>query len=235
MDSLCFIGNSHINQFNLKNFKNIHILYEMGASIKGLTNPNSKLQMAEKIRLFSENNPNTTLLFFLGQVDVEFGYYYKCVVDNIKYNINDYIDDLIIRYEKYLKTLTTNFYILSINPTVIKNIEIIYRVTFCEDNGKNGEYSSVIPNFTFEDMKKYVDESFDKRFEINKLFNTKLEEMCNRNNFKFINIWDVLFENGKLKEKYLPINDDHHLRIPHDFDLLNYIYVKINNIESKES
>jgi hypothetical protein len=61
----------------------------------------------------------------------------------------------------------------------------------------------------------------------NKLFNTKLEEMCLKNGFKYIDFWDFVMENNKVKDKYMPSINDHHLKIVDDTELLEYILEKI--------
>ena len=48
---LCFIGNSHVGQFNLDKYNgnhNINNIYSLGASIKGLNNPLSKCNLDKK-------------------------------------------------------------------------------------------------------------------------------------------------------------------------------------------
>ena len=224
---LLFIGNSHLSQFNL-NRKNIHELRETGASIKGLVNPDSRLQLRHSINNFIDNNTSFSCVFFLGQVDIEFGYYYKSIVDNIKYNINDYYNDLIKKYESYLKSLKCNFYILSINPTTIIDVTHIFNVCFRCNNGNIGYYSEHNINIVLTDeIKSILDDSYEVRMLNNKLFNTKLEEMCLKNGFKYIDFWDFVTENNKVKGKYMPSTNDHHLNIVDDTELLDYILEKI--------
>ena len=227
---LAFIGNSHLRQFNL--YQDIVCIYEMGASIKGLVNPGSKLMLKNTINNFINDNPNHSLIFFLGQVDIEFGYYYKCIVDNIKYDINIYYDDIIKKYESYLQTLTCNFYILSINPTTITNTDHIFNVCFRSNNGKDGFYSEKNDNYTLnERVKEILNDSYQERFLNNKLFNDKLEFMCLKNNYKYIDFWEVVTNNNKVNEKYMPSDGDHHLKKVQDTFLLDYILYKINGFK----
>lgn len=211
---LCFIGNSHIDQFHLdKQYTNIfNAIYCMGASIKGLTNPQSKLQLSSLIDNFQDNNKDYSFVFFLGQVDIEFGYYYKCVKLNNKIDINEYIDDIIDKFQTYLlNRVKIPFYILSINPTVINNIEHNFNVSFRCPNGKEGFYSEVDTNISFEQYKFIYNDSYETRFEYNKLFNDKLEIMCKKNNFRFINLWNSLVKDNKVIDKFIPKATDHHL------------------------
>jgi hypothetical protein len=235
MKKLCFIGNSHLSQFSLDKQNDTGVLtcqsiYCMGASIKGLCNPESKLQLKKQILDFQNCNPDYTLVFFLGQVDIEFGYYYKCVVDNKKHDIHEYIISLINKYELFLsKELTNPFVILSINPTVIKNIEHNFNVSFRDTNGKDGFYSDVKPDILFENYKDSIyNDSYEVRFNNNKLFNDELEKMCKKNKYKYINFWEmVLDSHGNVSQEYVPIvENDHHLR-QNGFKLLTFIYSKL--------
>lgn len=226
MKKLCLIGNSHTSQFNAENLSFIDIIYCNGASIKGLVNENSKLQLKRQILKYEEVNPESILLFFLGQVDIEFGYYYKCVIDNIKYNIDDYINELITKYEYFLINFIKNkFIILSINPTTITDIKHNFNVCFRCGNGHVGFYSEINNNINFDDVKeKFFNETFEERYFYNMKFNDKLKKMCEKNNFKFINLWNILCDkNNNLLEKYKPNTLDHHLKIDYELNLIKYI------------
>lgn len=233
MKNILLIGNSHVKQFcyNLKKYEfDIKTIEVVGASIKGLVNINSQLKLKELILNFQNNNleKNYFLCFFLGQVDVEFGYYYKCVKDNTKYDINEYIDDLIEKYYIFLKNdIVLPFCVISINPTVITDIEHNFRVSFKCNNGKNGYYSELNNKYSFENFKHIYNDSYDKRFEYNKIFNDKLKKMCNKNNFKYIDLWNIITENNKVRECYYPKKSDHHL-VVNDTELFDYLVEKIN-------
>ena len=114
---------------------NINSIYAIGASIKGLTNPNSKLQLNKAIDEYHTKNAQSTLIFFLGQVDVEFGFFYKQWKEQRTFSIDEYLDDLISHYETYLlKHLHYKFIILPINPNVITDIKHNYKVSFLQNN-----------------------------------------------------------------------------------------------------
>jgi hypothetical protein len=218
----CFIGNSHLDQFNLKNSGHDYI-YCRGASIKGLVNTNSKLQLKNKINAYKSLNPDSILVFCLGQVDIEFGYYYKCIKDSIKYDINQYIDDLIQKYKVYLEDHTNRIAVVSINPTTIKTTQHIFNVCFTEDNGKDGFYSETNKDIQFTDVNElYLNQSYEERFEYNRVFNTKLQEMCRINNSIYIDLWPCIVEHTTIKKEYLPDHEDHHLKNNHTTLLLDY-------------
>jgi hypothetical protein len=233
VNACCFIGNSHVDQFNIDSFLSntsgrIDKLYCMGASIKGLANPNSVLQLKPMILDYQSKNPSSRLMFFLGQVDIEFGYYFKCVKDNVKHDIHEYIDNLVVLYEKFLASEITNtFYVLGINPSVIRDIRHNYIVSFECPNGINGFYSEVGHGIQFKDVEHIYNDSLETRCSYTKIFNQSLADMCRRRNFNFIDISPVLLEEGVLKSKYVPAGDrEHHLKIPDDFELINFVLSK---------
>jgi hypothetical protein len=218
----CFIGNSHLDQFNLHNSGH-DFIYAMGASIKGLVNPNSKLQLKDKINNYKTSNPNSILVFCLGQVDIEFGYFYKCIKDTIKYDINFYIDDLIEKYISYLQSIDKKIAVVSINPTTIKNTEHIFSVCFTEDNGKDGFYSENNKSIHYTDVKDmYLNQTYEERFEYNKLFNTKLQKMCELYAIPYIDLWPCIMDSNGIKKEYVPDHEDHHLKNNKDTIILNY-------------
>lgn len=235
LKQICLIGNSHIGQFNSNDYKDINVdkLYSLGASIKGLTNSSSKLKLGEKIINYQNNNPNTILYFFLGQVDVEFGYYYKCVIDNVKYDINIYIQNLINEYEKFLiNNITNTICILSINPTVITDIFHNFIVSFGCTNGGDAGYSITSQNnlYQYHTYKDTIyNDTYEIRYNYNKLFNDQLEIMCKRNNYKYINFWNIITENNIVKKEYMPIKVDHHL-INNSNNLFNHILDKSSEL-----
>jgi hypothetical protein len=235
MKNLCFIGNSHLSQFsldklNVQGFLTCQVIYCTGASIKGLCNPDSKLQLKKQILDFQNLNPDYTLVFFLGQVDIEFGYYYKCTIDNKKHDVHDYIISLIKKYESFLsKELTNPFVILSINPTVIRNIEHNFNVSFKCPNGNNGFYSEENPDILFENYKDTIyNDSYEVRYKNNKLFNEELNKMCEKNKYKYINFWEMVLDSaGNVKEEYMPKNENDHHLCKNGFKLLKFIYSKL--------
>jgi len=230
----CFIGNSHLHQFNINGYRSqtghqIDTIECTGASIKGLVNLNSKLQVVPMIKEYQSKNPSSTFIFFLGQVDLDFGYYFKCVKDGTKHDIHAYIDNLIGLYETFLSNDITNpFCVLGINPSVIRDIRHNFNVSFHCPNGKDGFYSEIGQGIQFEDVKYIYSDSLETRCAYTKMFNKALEEMCKRRNFKFIDISPVLFDGNVLKSKYVPVNEmDHHLKLTTDTDMIEFIFARL--------
>ena len=102
MNNLIFIGNSHLDQFCILEGKSIFDKYNCtldkiiaipGSSIKGLNNIHSSTGLNKQILEY--NYPEKTYIFHLGQVDIEFGYYYKSVLANNKLSIDEFMNNLI--------------------------------------------------------------------------------------------------------------------------------------------
>ena len=138
IEKLVVIGDSHTSQYGFdsvksyKTIENIDLINAPGASIKGLLKEISTLGLLGKIKNFNFSK-NHTALFVLGQCDVEFVYYYKSVLSGNKINIDDFFDDLINRYTKFLKNFDGEFIISAINPCTVYNIEYNFNVNF-KDN-----------------------------------------------------------------------------------------------------
>lgn len=227
----CFIGNSHVDQFNIPAYSSrtgqpIDRIHCMGASIRGLMNPNSASRLRSMILDYQSKNPSSKFVFCLGQVDLDFGYYYKCVKDNVKYDMCEYIDTLVGIYETFLSSdITNTVNVVGINPSVIRDIRHNYNVSFQCPNGATGFYSEVNRDVRFEDVSHIYSDSLDTRCLHTKMFNQALAAMCTRRHFNFIDISPVLFdERGALKAKYVPNGEmEHHLKPTTDTDMLEFI------------
>jgi len=192
MRDFCLIGNSHTSQFDSNNLKK---LYGYGASIFGLLNENSSLKLKEQILQYQHLNPKTTLIFFLGQTDIEFIYYYRSVKQNKKLDIIFYIDDLIEKYIYFIKNYITNdCIILGINPHVIKDIKHTFNVNFRATNGHTNGHTNGDPNgsnnltINFEDYTHIYNDSYEDRFKFNMVFNEKIQVECTKNNIKYCDL-----------------------------------------------
>lgn len=205
----CLIGNSHTSQFDNPN---MNILYGYGASICGLYNQNSILQLKQKILDYQSLNPEKTLIFFLGQSDIEFIYYFKSIIKQKKILIDEFINFWVEKYVEFVKTYIKKPIILGINPTVIKNNEHIFNINFRDNISNNINPSgSNLLHINYSNVKHYYDD-FDIRFNNNLNFNKKLKSECEKNNIIYIDLNDeVLNQNMKVKELYQPISDDHHI------------------------
>lgn len=208
-DKFCLIGNSHTSQFDNND---MNILFGYGASICGLYNHKSVLQLKTNILDYQTNNPDKTLVFFLGQCDVEFIYYYRSILNKNKIPIDEFINTTVLRYVEFVKTYIKKPIILGINPTVTRNSMHIFNVNFRDNpsniNPNGGYYSDII----YDEVKDYYDD-YETRFENNLKFNSQLKRACEQNGIIYVDILDeILADDGSVKEIYKPkFQDDHHL------------------------
>jgi hypothetical protein len=219
-DKFCIIGNSHTGQFN--NPK-LNVLWGYGASICGLYNENSILQLKQKILNYQDQNPDKTLVFFLGQSDIEFIYYFKSITTGEKINIDTFIDTLVIQYVDFIKKYIKKPIILGINPIVIGNIKRTFNVNFREQSTVNPA-GRTLSHIQYEDVKHFYD-NFEIRFNNNLNFNKKLKIKCEQNSIIYTDLNDILFNDDKLKYIYEPKDNDHHL--VSSYELYNILIDKI--------
>ena len=224
-NKFCLVGNSHTSQFN---YQKLEILYGYGASICGLYNENSVLKLKEKILNYQYLNPDKYLVFFLGQSDIEFIYYYKCIKNNNKINITEFINEIVEKYVEFIIKYIKKPIILGINPTVIKSNEHIFNVNFRETNPTTNPTGSNHPNIKYEDVKHFYDD-FEKRFNNNLNFNKKLNEECQKKNIPYIDLNKyILDDKNNVKREYLHNHDDHHLKA--NITLCNYLFNELKKL-----
>jgi hypothetical protein len=219
-NKFCLIGNSHTSQFNNPN---LNVLYGYGASICGLYNENSTLKLKERILDYQYLNPEKTLVFFLGQSDVEFIYYYKSIKNNDKIDINEFLDDIVNKYINFIIEYIKNPVVLGINPTVIKSTQHTFNVNFRYTYSVINPAGSYHLGLTYDDVKHFYDD-YETRYNNNMQFNTKLSEQCKKQNIPYIELnKEILDDDMKVKSIYLPKEEDHHL-------VANYsLYVELIN------
>lgn len=202
------IGNSHTSQFK----EEINIIYGYGASICGLSKNKSTLKLHEKILQEQKNNPDKLFVFFLGQSDIEFIYYYKSVKQNKKIDMELFINDLIDKYISFItKNITNKVAVLGINPTVITDNQHIFNINF-RDYGNGNPAGNYDENYQYNYYLHIYNDSYDKRFHNNMEFNRKLKLKCDECNIPYIDINKyILDENNIVRSEYFPKCIDHHL------------------------
>lgn len=58
--------------------------------------------------------------------------------------------------------------------------------------------------------------------------NDYLKQMCIKNNFLYVDFWNIIMENEyEVQAKYLYEHDDHHLKKTNDTELIDYILSQI--------
>jgi hypothetical protein len=228
--NLVFIGNSHISQFLVikQSYGVISDRLQFpGASIKGLLKENSKIGLSNMINSYDFNNK--IAIFVLGQCDIEFGYYYKSVRQNEKLNIDFFMEDLIVKYDKYLSQLSFDFVVVGINPCVSDDIRHNFYVNFedmdCQDTNQFNETGTVDNNIKFEDYLHIYNDSLFTRNQIHKKFNTLLSKMCFEKGYKFVDIWDDITTNDTIKSQFKLDKLDHHIR--ESDEIFDFLYKRI--------
>jgi hypothetical protein len=228
--SVVFIGNSHLDQFSCNTMPlKSYILYSPGASIKGLINPHSITNLNNKISLYINNN--NRLIFHLGQVDFEFGYYYKSAVNNVKLDKTEFITTIIKIYETYLINIPNPKIVIGLNPTVIDDLYHTFVVNFkdnmCSNINKQQETGEDNNTIKYSDLTHIYNDTIEERNCFLNEANKAMESMCIKLNIPFLNIWPILFDttSNKINTYYHPGRLDHHIVPRKELQDILYNYV----------
>ena len=92
-------GNCSNNEYNFIDY------HKDSVSLKGLKNNNSKTNYKNFIINNIKILKDDFFVFKIGQVDIEFGYYYNNYVKNESISIDDFIDNLVKIYENFLNEI----------------------------------------------------------------------------------------------------------------------------------
>jgi len=213
--TLCFVGLSIkydkyllINE-NDKNFliKNIN---QDSVSITGLSNNDSKLKYNTTILNNINSNINNYYMFKLGQVDVEYIYYYKLFVKKENINIIDFYSKTVDKYILFLQSLPTkNILVCGINLTSWRDIKSYFKYLSYIINIDVISVSELLKDFTlFEKQKNHL------------LFNNILEKKCIENNIKYFDLinecCNISDNEISVKNKYLNVCEDSHYKGCHE-------------------
>lgn len=239
MESITFVGNSHLDQFKINDINvplNKKIIYVPGASIRGLLNESSFTGLNKMV--YAHDSAQNIFVFHLGQVDIEFGYFYKSALNNSKLDKSEFIVQLIHIYKTFLQKLKSKIIIIGVNPSVIKDINHIFNVNFkdarCHQNNFMQETGCWQEKITIDKYKHIYNETQNDITSFLENTNIAIKNMCIENNFIFYDVWKVLVdESNNIKPEYCPMCIDHHI-IPSNTlqkelsECINY-YVNILN------
>ncbi len=229
MIDFVIVGNSHASIFDY--FKNVYFISKPGASIVGLLKQNTKTRLNEDVHNSLESFKNTTYIFYLGQCDIEFSYYYKSVLNNEKLNVDEYIYKLINTYELFLQKISNKIIIFGINPCVVKDNSYNFKICFKDNNpfAKDNENGCYDEKIIYEDYLHIFNDSQKDKNIIHKNLNESLKKMANKNQYNYFDIWDlVIDENGNVKNIYQPIENDCHIK--KNNEICDYLLQKINGL-----
>lgn len=204
-------GCSHCRCFYRDNLEinNIYFYnnFKSAVSISSIINDKSTLNYKEFINKKITNNLFDYHVFKLGQVDVEYIYYYK-ILQNIKISKENFYKDIIYKFIKYLK--------LFINKYATKIIicgSNLANPTNWEENTKKILGINYLPkNITYNSKNNDII-----------LFNSILKKECELNNIKYFDLTKKCCfkknNNYLLKKKY--IGKDYHYKGAENVDLFN--------------
>lgn len=202
--SLFVFGDSFVQPFEILNFYEKYIVRSYkGKTMKGLTKNNSEISKEILENIKDKISKDTKcIIFSFGYVDVINSYYYTKYIKKQDYNIRE----IIRKYVNFVKNIELpnqnikkiiiNFFYTSLH----NEINIIYNILkSCKININDFEKLSdkeIKNNFSLEFIKKkYMNNS------------KYLSDQCDLNNIKYISLNnDILNENHKVKNEYLPKN-----------------------------
>jgi hypothetical protein len=106
-------GCSHCRCFSRKNIKfnsiNIFNNFISSASISGIVNDISSLNYKSIITKKILQNPFDYHIFKLGQIDVEYVYYFKTLKKDVKISKDNFFNDIITKYISFLKHFINSY------------------------------------------------------------------------------------------------------------------------------
>lgn len=207
--TLCFVGLSiRANKYLLIDKYDNKILIKNrnrdSVSITGLSNNDSKLKYNTTIYNNVNNSVNDYYMFKLGQVDVEYIYYYKLFVKKENINIIDFFTKTVDNYLSFLQSISNkNIIVCGINLTSWTHIKYYINYLSYIINIDVNIVSELLKDFTLlEKQKNHL------------LFNNILEKKCIENNIKYFDLTneccDIRHNEISVKKEYLNVNNDHH-------------------------
>ena len=184
---LCFVGSSQKNKYldiEYNNNKVLVINYNQDSvSISGLNKENPKLGYNKTIIKNIEKANNVYHLFKLGQVDIEYIYYYKLFVKKDIIAKDEFYEKIIYQYLNFLQQLNVNIIICGSN---LPGLTDIY---------SNVQYLAYIIGIDACEIPKELSLQ-DKCTDIIN-FNTKLKRICEQKNIKY---FDLINESIEIKD-----------------------------------
>lgn len=194
--TLCFVGSSLRNKYLYITYKNKNFIIKNASqdsvSISGLDKQSSKLSYNNTIRTNIDIKTSNYNMFKLGQVDVEYIYYYKIYKKHEIITKTEFYNDIITKYIKFLLSLNVNVIVCGINlPGFKTNNEIIQYLSYVTNIS---EYDLINKEITLQIKMK------DALF-----FNNMLKQICLKFNIIY---FDLIDETIKYIDDNIYIKDD---------------------------
>ena len=202
------------NNFKSNFFHQFNTCIIQGATVSGITNPNSQTQAYPRFKKYIENSVSKGdyIIVELGEVDCGFVLWYKA--QNNKQKIENLLNITLDKYTEFLKLIIKKqkkpkrLFVLSTIPPTIK------------DNQTWGEVAN---------LRKTIKATQKQRTELTLNFNKELQKVVKRFGATFIDLDNDLIDSKTrlVKDYYLNDNPlDHHLS---QTKLSNLIMIKLKN------
>lgn len=216
----------HVYQNNLH--KSVYTMFFGGATASGFR-PNHKSQtnaFEESYKYIQTIPPSVKLVFNFGQVDLDVVYTHKCIDENKRIDIEEFMDETIRRYSEGLIEIQKthpNITLFGINPPSMITVRSILSIT--GQQGRIDEYKTLPYDFLLE-----------TRTEHSRLFNKKLRSHAEKHGYGYIDAWERLYDDDYSVTKVLRCkyynreHDDYHISVKHDPDWSLYFWDKISKL-----
>lgn len=179
-----------------------------GATLSGLPKKISTLSVKNRIISYLKNNEPSFLILKFGQVDIDLKYYYRLVVKGESLEKHEYIQQLLLCYDKFISEILpyidkSKVIIFGINPPALIDKEACF------------EYTSKI---ILENQKELYDllkksiKSIEERTSFSRDFNEKLNEMCISRGIKYTEVFNEFLNSNNIVSNTFTKNNDHHLK-----------------------
>lgn len=215
------------NEEYIKYNDDSRIGWRSGWSTRGLLKEEHQKRLFEPLYEILYNNKINNIFIFLtfGSVDIEWNLSYKLFKLGENINKNNFINEIIITFNKILKNYTKIISEYNSKYNTNKNMHIIVVFPF-EPLQLSNDY---MLNFSKKHNSEFYNIlSYEDRVKLWNIYCDKLKNIIN-SNYKHINIIDLrkYFKNGGYKN-YLSIVEDHHP----DINKTKDIFIKeLNDLE----
>lgn len=210
-ESVLVIGDSHALVFESKEFNNhpkkhFDVVSVGGATVSGLTNPNSKTNSINIFTNALNKSKSSKVIFLLGEVDTGFVIWYRA--ERYSEDVSKMLNSAIDNYKKLIEiALERGFEVICLSTPL---------PTIC-DNNNWGEVAN---------LRKSISATQLERTKLTIDFNNKMESVCKELKISYINFdSQSLGREGVVKESLL--NKD---PLDHHYDYVKYSKMILNNI-----
>lgn len=245
-DPVIIIGDSHSSVYRRSifvpkteyaqelNILPIHLLC-LGGSARGLSNSSSRSQYGNKIKsirdmIYPQIKKNTPIIFKFGQVDIEFVYNHKRIIDKkFIFDLSDYIFFVNKVIDDYLN------YVKFIFPDRNVIIASVFPPTLSDEHWREGYKKAGIISLTEkdrrildEDLEKLEIPDWEQRTVLHEIFNKILREKSSLLDLKYLNDFTPFLQGNKVSEEFIRPQggNDHHLDHESTFQVIRNLYEK---------